>query len=202
MFISGNAIVGGDDGFNALLYPEQNINNFNYIQRQFEGFNNYIQPISDIGNSFLLETKKLYEQAKNSDSLRLARMAINQVRSLTKPNIITYLNRLEDIQTAGTAMQRWIMANPEINELYNDKRINGYSDTFIDFSEGQVGDNNYNYCRVNDGVINVNEDNYKYKHYYEELLPDDRELTSYEKCDILDTWDAIKVYISLTYKPV
>lgn len=195
MILDINPIIGGTDAFNALIYPEQNIANISYVDNQFMNINNIMNPISDIGQNFINKTKQLYEAAKSSDAIRIARMAIEQVKSLVKPNVITSLNSIVEIQTAQDAMQKWIMAYPPLKQLHNEQRIYGYSETYNDVSPGEVGNNDYNYRRVMNGVLQVTEDMVIIEHYIEELLEGDRELRHDEQVDILSTWDCIEYFM-------
>lgn len=107
-------------------------------------------------------------------------------------NYFTNLTTWEQLQQANTTMQRWVMANPKLKELYVKQNIDGYGEEYRDITDGAIGEDDYNYRRVMSGVIqDVGEDEYKIVHYYEDLLPGDRELTHYEKDIVLNTWSTV-----------
>jgi hypothetical protein len=89
-------------------------------------------------------------------------------------------------------MQRWVMANPMVRELYHKQRCDGYSSTYTDVSPGDIKENHYDYRRTTDGVmLETTEGDYVTKWYIEELLPSDRHLTNSEKIDIINTWTVV-----------
>ena len=97
------------------------------------------------------------------------------------------------VQQAPNSMVRWVMANPTIREYYHDDRMEGYGDRYNDVQPEYVGKNQYDYRRVMDGVIEVDNETGEaaYSQYYEEIVDNDVVLTSLEKASIRLTWDAI-----------
>lgn len=98
----------------------------------------------------------------------------------------------QSLQTANPTMQRWVMANPTVRQLYLDQNIDGYSEEYKDVFGGGIAETDYNYRRVMDGVIDDSGDNDEWvvKHYFEDINPGDKELDHHEKCLILSTWSA------------
>jgi len=99
-------------------------------------------------------------------------------------------------------MVRWNMACPDIRELYYSDRCCGYGENYVDINPKAVRDDDYNFRRVMDGVFHENKDGeIIYKHYYEHLFDGDRELTPYEKFDIIDTWELMRHFVKQGIDP-
>lgn len=106
-------------------------------------------------------------------------------------NYIQPLVSMEALQNANPTMQRWVMAHPELRQLYLKQNIDGYSDTYRNIFGKGVGESDYNYRRIMDGVLQDDGKESWFKHYHEELLPGDRRLDHVEKSSILATHDYI-----------
>lgn len=102
-------------------------------------------------------------------------------------NYIHEIKTMEELQNANPTMQRWVMCHPETRKLYLAQNIDGYSDTYRNIFGKGVGEDDYNYRRVYDGVLQDNGTESWIRHYHEELLPGDRKLDHHEKVCILST---------------
>lgn len=119
---------------------------------------------------------------------------MNQIQSNGVKIVDNYFEQLttfQQLQNANLVMQRWVMANPQMKELYNNQNLDGYSDTFKNVSGKGVGESDYNYRMVMDGVVTPTDDGFIIKNYLEDHLLGDKELSTFEKTKILNTWDAI-----------
>lgn len=188
-----NVIYAGTDGFDAMLYPEQSYLNTEYIQSQFENFSS---TLNDIGRQFIQGAKDVYEEINNSQAMIIARNALRAVKGMFNQNTIIPLSALEDFQIAQPIMQRYIMANPVIREIYNNQRCDGYQDTYVDIQPGYIGENHYDYRRVMNGLAVETEDSWEINFYPDELLEGDSELTHIQQVDILSTWRVMEMFIS------
>lgn len=124
----------------------------------------------------------------------LIRAGVEIIDNYFKP-----LRTFDELRNANVTMQRYIMAEPTVRELYLGENIAGYEDTYNYVSQAYsdgVADDDYDYRRVMNGVFVMSEDEeddtYYRTHYHEELIDGDRELTFMEQCDILETWDYIR----------
>lgn len=113
-------------------------------------------------------------------------------------NYFQSLHTWEEIQNTNLTMQRWVMAQPDVRQLYLDQNIEGYADEYVSLSDEGVGEEHYDYRRVMDGVITEGkeEDEWVVNHYFEDLLVGDRHLEHFEKVDILTTWDAVSYMLN------
>lgn len=110
---------------------------------------------------------------------------------MTVENYISPLTTIEQLQQASPVMQRWIMSHPEVRQLYLKQNIDGYSDSYHNVFGKKVGEEDYNYRRVMDGVLQDNGKESFTKFYEEELVHGDRKPEHPEKVAILTTYDAI-----------
>jgi len=199
-----NVIDSGHvSSFDYLLFPDQNPINQIYIQNQLAQFN---ASLTDIGKKFLEASQNIYNTINDSNTIRMAKAALKMAKGLFHPNVIVPLETIEDLRAAQVIMQRYIMAEPMLRSYYHKQRCDGYSDTYIDVEPGRVGDDHYDYRRVMDGVvvdITDTDGNYEWscKNYYEDLHTGDRELTSDEKVDVMNTWDVMKIFVDAGKDP-
>lgn len=188
--------------FDYLLYPEQNLMNKAYLENQLNSFNTQI---SDIGRKFIEETRDIYNRINDSSIIRAAKAAIRAVKGVFHPNTIYTLYSLDELRSAQSAMQRFIMAEPTIRETFHLQRCNGYSDTYMDMYPNDVGEKHYDYRRVMDGIVKdiETEEGYDWvaTRYFEELVEGDRDLSLGEQVSILSSWDIAKMFLEAGEDP-
>ena len=187
-----NVIHDGGDVFNAFLYPEQNAVHSSYFQNQVTGFGNVL---NETGQRFMEAARNIYDKINDSAAIEMARRAIRHAQGIFNPNTIIAMDRLEYIQAAQPTMQRWIMASPDVRELYQQQRCHGFADTYLDVEPNTIRENQYDYRRVMSGVVVEDEHDWHADIYFDELRPGDRELTHHEKVDILSTWEVMSMFI-------
>ena len=118
-------VTGGNQAVNAFIYGvERNQGTLNFLQQQVQSFS---QNVTDIGQQFFARGREIYEQFNGAEAMRLARAALAKVGNILKPDIIWNVPSVAEIQNAGFLMQRFVMAMPELRQLYMDQRIDGYS---------------------------------------------------------------------------
>jgi hypothetical protein len=182
--------------FDAIVYGEKHPNTVNYLRNQF---NHYSDTLSEAGQNFLSRGASIFETFNNSESMRFVRNVVKEVLGNTniETTVILSIFELNKLQSANLNMQRWIMANPAVRTLYHEQGCDGYSTTYIDNEPGRVGDNHYDWRRVNDGIMHIGEDNWTINQYFDELKEGDRDLSVEEKSDILFTWSHLDFLMAL-----
>lgn len=182
--------------FNSLAYGNPHPGTMSFLSQQFE---NASTALTAAGQRFMENARDLYERISGSDAIRAMRLAGRAIRSMWQLDEVRQLSTIEELQTAPLKMQRWIMAEPSIRREFFNQRVDGFSDTYVDLHPGDIGEDHYDYRRVVDGVVFVEEEpdddgNYNWQAtcYLDDLLPDDEELFLEEKIDILDTWAAAR----------
>ena len=185
----GHVITVPEAGIDYALYGDKTNVISDYIYQQFDRISHYstelghrVRDTLQNGLEWLNDTYTKYN-------------VINKLRSnnaLLQDNYIHEYRSDRELQNANQVMIRWIMANPTLNQLYENNDIEAYDD--------YVGvDAEYDQRRVTDGMICDNEDGtFSYHHYFEDLRPGDRELCHEEKVMILNTWDCIDWLVKTT----
>lgn len=189
--------VNSLDSFDYFIYPDQNPVNQGYFYNQVY---NVANAINDFGRNFMQATKEIYEKINDSNAIRAAKAALRYAVGLAHPNAIVEFRTLDEIRAAQPVMQRYIMANPKVRELYDRQIIDGYSDTYFDNEPGFMKAMHYDFRRVMDGIVQDgldDEGNYEWvsHQYMEDLLDQDRDLELIEKVKILNTWEIIEQFM-------
>lgn len=134
-----------------------------------------------------------YQNFVTSRPWELAQALERRTRHLFDHDDIRRLADLGSVQQAKSHMQRWIMACPEVRELYHEQKLDGYSDTYVDQEPTVIGGwAQYDYRRLMDGVVCVEDESWGYTNVYETLRDGDKPLTIGEVADILVTHENIK----------
>lgn len=188
-------IDGGPQVFSILSSREKHQNTLNWIQSQFSN-ENILNTLNEAGKTFYTGMQSVFDSINSSEAMHRARLAMKKTANIFKPDIVYNLFLIEDIQSAQPVMQRWIMANPAIRQLYHDQGCDGYSDSYVDMHPGMIGEDHYDYRRVMNGIIiDDPEHDWRCTHYLDELYEGDRELDFDEQLDILSTWECVEAYL-------
>lgn len=102
------------------------------------------------------------------------------------------LTTFQELQQANPTMQRWVMAHPEVRQLYVDQNLDGYSESYQNVFGDEVGEKDYNYRQVMSGsFVDLPNDEFKRVIYHDDLMSGDRAPDYYEKVVVRDTWHHI-----------
>lgn len=187
-------VFGGDDAFSTAIAGLQSAENRNYFATQIENARNVIgERFGEFGQKFLSGAEKLYERFNSSNAIELAKATLNQMRGIFQSDIVRTIHNLEDFQIATPVMQRWVMANPLVRELYHKQQCDGYSDTYVDQEPTKIGKDHYDWRRVNNGMIEVDDNGGWTANQYADYAPNyEEELEISDQFRILDSWNAIE----------
>lgn len=186
-------IDGGPQMFNMLSYREKHPSTLAYLKSQFE---NIGQTLNDAGQQFFQGMQNVFEQANSSEAMRKARLALQKVKNVFEVDNVKSIFELNELQASQYVMQRWIMACPDVRNMYHQQQCDGFSETYVDRFPGTVGENHYDYRRVMDGMVQDDAENdWKATFFLDDLLEGDRELTFDEQVDILNTWECVEAYL-------
>jgi hypothetical protein len=190
-----NLGMGAADAFDALVYPQAHVGTIQYLQNQY---NNISQTITEHGRMFVDKAREAFEQYNSSAAMNFARRAVASVQSYFQVDAIMYLDSLVSLQKAQLTMQRWNMANVAVRTKYLNQQCDGYSETYVNVDGGVVGEKHYDWRRVNDGLMHIDSEGTHYFKQYDDYLKDgDKDLTHFEKIDILHTWNKLDYYMAL-----
>lgn len=185
----GTVVTIPEAAIDYVLYGDKSHIVANYLLGQLEN-------IPRVFNQF---TQRIYDSVASSYSYAtdsLTRYGIlNQLSDqglVAMDDYIQPIETFEGLQNANSVMQRWIMAHPETRQLYLDQNIDGYSDTYTNVFGDGVGENDYNYRRVMDGVLQDDGKHSYHRFYKEDLMDGDTALDHHDKVNILHTYAYIE----------
>lgn len=183
---------GGVSDFDALMYGQKHQGTLNFLQNNIQQLAQMSHTLTDAGRQFFAGAAQRFEELNSAEAMRLARAAVRRAGSVFQRDEIRSMWELPQIQNAPLTMQRWIMAEPTVRQMYQEQRCDGYSETYVDMHPGAIGADHYDYRRVTNGIIVDDEEHgWKATIYLDELIEGDRDLTLDEKVDILTTWDIV-----------
>lgn len=192
-------IDGGDLMFESLMYGRAHPGTVQFIQNQLDFASS---ALSDAGRRFTEQAHQMYAHLESSNAMRAIRAVGRSIRSLWQLDEIRPLTDIGLLQHAPLCMQRYIMAQPQARSLFHQQRLDGYSDTYVDLHPGAIGEEHYDYRRVMDGMVVVQETpdaegnfDYTATTYFDELLPDDIELSLDEQMDVIESWQHLQSYL-------
>lgn len=168
----------------ALFYqPSQQMHQ--YIA---SGVNQYIQQVGSVIPMYAESIRQKYDEIVSSSAVQYISVLKNRLNSVWQTNSIRYLNDIDQLQQAPSVMRRWIMAQPDIRQMYQNNAISGYGERYEDKHPDQLGYQHYDYRRVMNGVVYKDNDLLQSTQYYEHV--DEKDLLNIvEKSSILSTWD-------------
>lgn len=185
-------VRGGPDVFATMAFGTTHPSTMQFIQQQAQQLS---ETMSAAGQAFVDRGRELFERYHGHEAMRLAKAAMRAAQHLFQQDIIQPLMSISALQQAQPVMQRWIMACPEVRNMYNMQRCDGYSDTYIDMNPGTAGKDHYDYRKVTDGLLieGGEDDDYDWRRVttVTDINEDDVTLTISEKSDILTMWDLI-----------
>lgn len=176
------ASFGGNKAFDAAVYGMQDMRTVEYLQNQMQDLSRYNLP-----QEFISRTMNLYDQYNGSEALARASALINNHYDAYADSI-RMINDVFKAQTANLNMQRYIMANPTVRELYLKNRIDGYSNSYVNVHGNLIGEDHLDYQRVMNGAVIETEEGHQIKFYLDDS-DDDIPLAPTEQLDIRITWD-------------
>lgn len=158
------------------------------------GFYNQLGPMQGWLSGTLEHVKKTHEHFMSSRMWEFS-SRIGKDGHFVGRFEIGYLSEVQFQQQATGFMRNYIMANPEMMQLYLDGRVSGYGGDFSDYCSG-LGRDNYYYNKAIDGMNRLNEDSNLVRTDYHTSRDNGTHLTVRERIDISRTWAATNLHIA------
>lgn len=172
-----------------IMFPQVNINVQNWLHEQVYA---PVQHLIGIGTELFNKAKVSYENLNDQMRLSNLRHALSNMNGVDDPNVIQSITNYDMICAANPATQRYIMANPWLREQYHLQRVDGYAGTYHDMQPDAVGKDHYDYRRVMDGVVTVEDGEMVANEYIEvTAVFNENPLDAIDKHNILSIWDMI-----------
>jgi len=182
-------VVYGDDAtFNALAFGDPHPNTIQYLTQQFHQASD---DLKQLGSDIYQASLDAFNKYVSEDAVRRAKAALRHIGALWEQDNIHFICEIAQFQHAKPVMQRWIMAEPSVRTLYHANRVDGYSESYVDYQPDAVGEDHYDYRRAMDGWVVINESEGPEWHsdtFFDELLPGDEHLQIEDQVCIQETW--------------
>lgn len=175
-------VEGGSLAFDQMMYAPKLRDNIEFLQNRSATIT---QNLTEAGRNFFQGARETWNDFFGEGAARLARAVTRNVASLWETNVVRLLETIGHMQNAPLVMQRGIMSDPFIKDMYLRQKIDGYSDTYVNRYGDAQGHDNYDYRRVNDGMVLEREDGgYEAWTYFEELENPEDELYFDQQVDM------------------
>jgi hypothetical protein len=187
---------GGDATFNALVYPPPDNNLLNYLQQNVEHARAAMSGISD---RFVDMASNMYNKFNSNEVINAGKALLFGTETHLNHNVI-YPVSYGHLAEANYVMQRYIIAQPDVNKMYQNNTCEGFQDTYVDFEPDNEGTERMDYRNVMDGVIQYDEKGNGYIMHYtdsNEYEP----LDTLDKFSVLHTWDSVAYSIAMGIDP-
>jgi len=178
-----NVIRGGDAAFNALLYPPPDQKFLNYLQTNIQSAK---ESFTGLGTQFVNTVQNMYNKYNSTEAINASKALLQSTGTHFNQHVI-YPVGYDNFNTANLMMQRYVMSQPSISEMYRDNMCHGYQETYFDPEPNTYGEDRTDYRRVMDGVLQYDEEDAYFNYYSQDSEEDD--LDDMDKLSILDTWD-------------
>lgn len=162
----------------------------------------FVSSLGDSSTQLVKYIQDTYSDLNFGDTFKRLRSLKGNLSFDGDSDEIARLGTLEELQGASSRMQRWVMANTKVRNLYLEGELSGYGDGYTSIQEEGLGSDYYDYRRVTNGIVlteTITSEDKKVESksvstattYYEDLIEDDIELSIYEQFNVMSTWDTI-----------
>ena len=180
------------------LYPEKTQISYDYFKDQVSNFSS---ALTESGRVFMGKSQELYDRVNSSAAVRAAKAGLVGRDNLFTRDAIVATHTLEAFKASTPLMQRYLMAEPHIRDIYHRQNCDGWADTYIDTEPTQVGVNHYDYRRVTDGIVEVSDTSWSSTTYYEDTREGDTVIDFGRQVDLLSSWDSMRCLAMLGHDP-
>lgn len=186
----GQVITLSTPAMDMYLYGDNSNTVSQYLHNQIQSLG---PMMTDIGAKIMNTLTASYNFVTNNLIQAGLRDELSQAGLQVIDNYFQSLLTWEALNQANLTMQRWIMCQPDLKQLWVDQNIDGYSGSYTDFPGNGVGVEDYSYRIATTGVVvDLNDKDSVVRHFYEDLQPGDRWLSHWEKSAIMDTHAAVR----------
>ena len=146
---------GGMSTVNTLLFGAPNQSTLDYVTNSFS---NFMNTISEGSKNFFSSAVSNIDNLINGDVINKAKAILKSSKDiLDHIDVVSALSKLSDIQTATPYMQRWIMTEETVFDLFMKQRCVGFSvddkTGYIDNDPGIFGEFKFDSMMINHGMV-------------------------------------------------
>lgn len=187
-------ISGGDLAADALIYKPPDNRLLNYLGQNIQRAN---EMIGSYSNMFVNTVQDMYNRFSN-DTVRLYNKLVLQNSGMHLNQDVVHLVDYDNLHMANLAMQRYILAEPNLGEKHRKGMCYGYQDTYVPSQDNVYGKDTLEYGRVMDGVLQFDENGEGFIETYSQddsfIYKDD--LHYLDQLSILKTWEYVSRMMS------
>ena len=190
--------VGTPQDAFGLINGPQSAENINFFRQQTQEFASMVMGYAPEFATNVLDT---LESIHGDEAIRRAKALQRQVAHVWQSDVIRPIESIEDCCTAPPVMRRWLMADPYMRQMYHSGQIDGYSQSYYDAWGKVRGEDHYDYRRVTEGMIEIDEDGCEtFTSWFEEIEEDDV-LSIEEQVDITTGWKFLRSSVKAGIDP-
>lgn len=180
-------VIDGDArSFRAAAYGRPSERKIDFLRQQFDDPS---RAMIFADQNFAQRSRQIFESNFNDEAMAIRENVRRHLSGVWETDTIRYLSTLEAFQNAKPTMQRWIMANPFVRNMYKQGRVAGYGDAYLDHVKQGVGRDHYDFQLATSGMASFDDEHgWQATTFFPELLDGDEEPTFLEKVDIFKTW--------------
>jgi len=184
-----NVVNGGDEAFNALVYPQPSSAVISYLKNNIESA---MSTVSNMSQGFIDNVKRMYSSVNGSEALLNGKLLTMNAGVHLNQNVIYPVHNFQD---TNLIMQRYLMSCPEVSELNKNNMCHGFQETYLDLEEGVYGTDRTDYRDVMSGILTYEGEHGEgvFKRYYH---TDGVDLDFIDKLSIITTWDNARKMIN------
>lgn len=188
-------VQGGTDALNALVYPQPDPTFLQYLDNNLQYAK---EKLGGIATGFVDTVNTLYNKYNGEAILNAGKMLLQNVGGHMNQNVI-YPVSYEQLGNANYVMQRYIMAEPTVNKLYQTNSCMGFDQTYVDYEPDNVGKERLDYRNVMNGVLDFDNDEGVIRYYSHDDEDIYTELNKYGELDVLDKFSILETWDNVAY---
>lgn len=180
--------------FGALAFGTPHPGTLNYIREKFD---NLSTALTDRGREFMADARQVWDQFMGSAAMRKARAVKEKLLDgMYLRNEAQYYTSIGQFQSATPMMMGYIMACPEVKQMYYDQRLDGYTGAWVDPSPGKTGWDDPVYRQVMNGIaVDHPEHDFHIRVVLEDVDDNVRPLQIDEKVKLMATWETLRGFL-------
>lgn len=177
--------------FNALAFGTPHPGTLSYIRQKFDSLST---ALTDRGREFMADARDMWDQFMGSAAMRKARAVKEKLLDgMYLRNEAQYYTTIGQFQSATPMMQGYIMACPEVKQMYYDQRLDGFSGSWVDTNPGAIGWDDPVYRQVMNGIaVDHPEHDFHIRVVLDDLPDNILPLQIDEKVKIMATWETLR----------
>lgn len=155
-----SVIYGDINTMNATFFGPPSVATIEVLRKREE-----LQSTSSFGGAksrFEAESHSIMEAMIGDQAMARINIAINKAAAISRPDVVSRMMSLEDLQGARPVMQAFIMANPVVRKAFHKGFCNGYEGSYTDDQPGVIGAGHKPYDAVMQGTFENIEDGFRF----------------------------------------